>query len=158
MEKQTYEHKGVTITFEPSRGDFTAPIGGKTVRASSLDAMKKRVDESAKLKFEPFKALRYSSDTLVVVDVTGMGKESIGYHRGSPNFMLDYQDHGRVRQSSAREVTPDTPEARERIKAWQSLYESGTAEIARIKESIEAALKAIPKLKALDYGTTKEKK
>ena len=44
MEKQTYEHKGVTITYEPARDEYVAVIRGESISAGSLKVVRALIE------------------------------------------------------------------------------------------------------------------
>lgn len=108
----TFTHKNTEITLS-ERGDFTATVSGKFVRASSLDAMKKRIDKAAEETFEPFYALRDRShrdgkDAPDLVRIKIVRKEKPGRSRWDKGGFVD--EAGQVYQS--RSLLPDTQDAR----------------------------------------------
>lgn len=153
----TYTHKGITITFNALAARFEAAVGEKPLAARSLDAIKKQIDAALAVKFEPFKALRFWADELVAVTVTNVQKETSGYRRGELVFNMEWQSKGSSMKSATTErfVTPDTPENREQIKAWQKAHKEGHAEMQRIKNRIDEMHRAIPRVEAEDYGVGK---
>lgn len=83
-----FEHDGIEIELKQD-GRFAASIGGKLVRKPSLDAMKKAIDESKKVKFEPFEGLiragwevkEYMIEGTELARVKIVGVEKIKYRR-----------------------------------------------------------------------------
>jgi len=73
MEGETtiYSHGGVEITFNAGSASFTATIAGKRQRASSLSAMKARIDKAAGA-MEPFDGLVWRHGALSRVRIVGV--------------------------------------------------------------------------------------
>lgn len=125
-----WTHEGVKISLN-ERGAFTATIKGKFQSAPSLDAMKKRIDESKRDTFVPFEAYqigRYSDRSdLKAFTVTGVVKlRTTRYSTRTHSFQC----------SDNRErdyVNPVTPE---NTKAANE-YLSALKETRRIKDERE---------------------
>lgn len=153
MQKQTYEHKGVTITFEPMRGDFTAAINGKTVRAASIKAMQKRIDDALSSAFQPFDGIRWYLRGSDFVRVTGVEKND---RRTGYVFSLEWKrsaDHSHVSRAREPVITIDTPENRALVQAMQDRMNEIESAYSKGKEEVEALRLKIPTISANDYGT-----
>ena len=50
MEKQTYEHKGVPITYEPALDRYVSVIKGESLSGSSLAVVKALIDATKEKK------------------------------------------------------------------------------------------------------------
>lgn len=145
----SWTHKGIAIELMEVSGSFSAIIGGKRQVAPSLDAIKKRIDDAAKIGFEPFKALEYGrDDKITVYEVTGITRVTRGRRWGSSGERFITTASYSPERSS---VTPDTLEARQAVKAWQALSKKNNAEIDRLKKAMEKAQKAIPVVSASAY-------
>lgn len=109
----TFKHNNIDIKLEPT-GRFVATVNGTEITASSLPAMKKKLD---KIKpFEPFKAFTidkyYHEDGHITMhEVIGLRKD-----RGRASFEFRTKE-GRT----MREVYRATPENLKRANAWLSL-------------------------------------
>lgn len=136
---KTYEHKGITITFDVERAHFYANAKGKKLNAPSLDAMRKQIDASLAIAFEPFKAHILSYGAFKLEKVIHVGK---GSHRNA-SFAF-HTDQG----SERYDVVIDTPTNRRLVTNYMATNKEGKAEIERINARISAALKAVPTVKA----------
>lgn len=159
----TFKHAGIDITLDGT-GKFFATVNGVRVRKPSLDAMKKHIDESAKMKFEPFTAItdeEHSDDKkarvakeYVRVQVVGIGKDEGRYSRGDNAFRIIRP--GRTEpQQPYRAIFEDSPDS---IAALLAL-DAHRAETRKIKEQRDREEEALrKKLRVLDpkkYGRTK---
>ena len=86
-----YEHAGVKIVFTHESGTFSAVVGGKHQRLTSLAAMKKKID--ALNKFESFECIhkdRYSNE-YKIIKIVGIKKPSknAGYFRKNPMWITE---------------------------------------------------------------------
>ena len=50
MEKQTYEHRGVKITYEPALDRYVAVIRGESISAGSLKVVRALIDATKEKK------------------------------------------------------------------------------------------------------------
>lgn len=123
----TWKHKDVEITLDEGSAYFFAVIDGKKVRASSLQAMKDKLEKRATSEsFEVLHEHYGKIDVCRIVDVK----------RG------DYIDtDGRTHSS----VTRNTPENRKLIEGYLALKKKNDAEVDRLKRENHAAYDAIPR-------------
>ncbi len=135
-----YEHKGVKIAFDANRAAFSATIGGKMKRSSSLAAIKKGIDAHLANAFVPFQALRRPNWTdrteanYVTVTVSGISK------RAGRGAQLEWDVEGR---GLVRSVWADTTENRTAIDAYFSMKQKHDAEKKEMNRLEDEAEKKI---------------
>lgn len=148
-----FEHKGTPIAFNEKTGEFFATINGVNVRKPSLDAMRKVIDESKKVKFDPFKALTFNNTSIEVVKVVGVDKaRRSDWRAGSHVFIIKVGKNGLTRRP---EVTPDTAPARVAIRKYQQAHKKETDERKRLDDNTRNALSAIPAIRPDEFTTKK---
>lgn len=124
----TWLHNGTKIEMKPS-GEFTAKVGGLTITAVSLPAIKKRLDKTA--PFAQFKAFTINYyDKLEECVIVGIQK-----NRGYPNYTWK-DERGRTHMHVYR----DTPQARANLKKYLAA-KAEHQKIADKNEAIETKLK-----------------
>lgn len=139
-----YQHKGIAIAFDTTRATFTAEVLGKTIRAPSLDAIKKKIDVLA--SFTPFdcyiERTGWDAPTvdkgavahlpgkhtgmraLVHGVVFGVEKE-LRAGRSAPQFRVKFTDtKGRELERQEAKVLPATKEAAD---AWVAHWTASEA-------------------------------
>lgn len=137
-DEPTWTHRGVTIKLISSNGQFSAEMPGRKLRAPSLDAMKKKIDEN--MTFEPFDAFTeengYSSvrkDEKIAAEHKSPGKHYhprlvrrhiVAYDRANERFV---DDAGQV----YREVIRSEPGI---IEAWREMMEAEDRKAERIAQ------------------------
>lgn len=145
------EHKGIAITFDETRGEFTAyDKSGKLVRKPSLAAMKKALDAAD--KFEPFNALREADyrDHRTQPDADYIQCRVIGVQKPPGKQSWHNKPQWIIEGDSRRErrVWPDTPETLAALREYNAaiarhreekdaLQERHTAELAAIDADIK---------------------
>lgn len=139
----TFNHKNIEIRFAETSGQFTATFGTppKFQRATSLAAMKKKIDASLAETFEPFEALRErrhgdpATPNLVQVRIVGKQK----YGRAQRGGFVDENGH----IYGSRELLPNTQEARNLSAA----LDAANAAYSAARSACNDARNAIPYIK-----------
>lgn len=137
----TFTHKGIEITLDEKRGDFSATIGGKRERAASLSAIKARIDKAKTPVFEPWDGLREGGTwdkgnavvsvggvCLVPVRIVGIEKTRCGMEWRS--------ESGRV--FGVHSVLRDTPEQRALWQQFQTERQFAESERDRLRQIADA--------------------
>lgn len=150
---KTYEHNGVTITFNELGANFSATANGKHLSAPSRDAIKKKIDAALAVNFSPFKAI-YLGRHGEVTSLAVVGLEKPARNRYGTTRQVFVCEGDRYARHVA-EVTPDTPANRKLVAAFRKRYKQVEAEKERLDEEIEAMQAAIPSVKADDYAIGK---
>lgn len=144
---KTYDHHGVTITFNEQAADFSATVREKRLRAPSLDAIGKQIDAALAVQFTPFKALLLSYGELDELEVIGL--EKTRKRRYGPRKMFVCKD-GDI-TLCRDEVIPDSPANRKAIAA----YRKRSKEVESLKDKLDAEVQSlldkIPTIAADDY-------
>lgn len=130
-----YQHKGIAIAFDTTRATFTAEVLGKTIRAPSLGAIKKKIDVLASFTaFDCYIQLtgwdaptiekgaiahipgeHCGARSLVPGIVFGVEKE-LSAGRSAPQFRVKFADtKGKELERQEAKVLPATKEAAD---AW----------------------------------------
>lgn len=120
----TYQHNGVTIEFHEATGLFTATIGGKALRKSSLVAMKKAITAALAKPFEPFDAFlmpSWSEKGIRFGRVTGLERTANRRHGAMYEWVFVPKNKGISMRVNA--VYVDTPENREAALAFLKFEE-----------------------------------
>lgn len=156
MDKLMWTHKGINIEFHGE--EFTAKVNGTTLKAPSLDAIRKKIANALLVEFKPFKAIGGSLDNtgLDVFTVTALEKSEggrRGYHRGELVFKTDQLSWG----CNKNAVVPATAEGiaavKHAIKEWEACQDIIKAAEARRNKAREA----IPFITAREYAALKVK-
>jgi hypothetical protein len=132
MTEYTFEHNGIKIDLLPS-GQFAATVGGKTLTAPSLAAIKKKLNGSK--AFQEFPALMVLYGAIREVRAVGITKNKYGTAWKLSN--------GETRH----EVYADTPENRAALRAFLEQAEANNQEAARRNAELRATLAAIPTIR-----------
>lgn len=142
-----FVHKGVEITITPG-GAFTAVVGGKTIMAPSLPAMRKKLDKAA--EFESFSAFVHTyGGQIKRFRVTGVRNNPRKDHW---NPLLFVCDDGENRSR----VYPDTPENVAAHEAYETARKAHEAEWARLDNQLrEIKAKLVERKPALKTETVK---
>lgn len=145
---KTWTHKGITITFDGDRAKFSAALGTKTLQATSLDAIKKKID--AERAFEPFPCYlemtgweakdgekaknppaafltgpHTGARCLVEATVISLEKPKGGRSYVGPQWRIRYKNSkGAENEKTEGAVLPRTPEA---LAAWKLHWETREA-------------------------------
>ena len=139
----TYEHGGITITFDERGGKFTATIGGKRQVAASLSGIKKKIDDAAASTFKPFGALIWrttydrSKKDVKEIQVVGIIKA-----RGKYGYSAKDQWEVACGDEYA-EVMVDTPENRAAIKTYLDLQRINSKASEKMGEAESKLLQKI---------------
>lgn len=151
---KTYDHSGVTITFNDAAANFSATVQNKRLSAPSLAAIKKQIDAALAIKFEPFKALDWSRTRMHPVMVTGITIErrSRSYGGSRKRFECEGASYWRAKET----VALDTPANRKLISALHKRAKEVEAEKDRLDAEIDALEAKIPVVKAADYQSEKD--
>lgn len=112
----TWEHLGITITFNPPHANFLATAAGKNLRASSLDAMKAQIEKLNIQKFEAFEAYvpytHYGKpDPGIIVDKFANFEKT---RRGEYDYLVRIQVVGLDKSEGRVRFRYLTPQAQER--------------------------------------------
>ena len=129
MTTHTFEHNGITITLLPS-GQFAATVGGKTLTAPSLAAIKKKLNGSK--AFQEFPALMVLYGAIREVRAVGITKNKYGTAWKLSNG------------ETPHEVYADTPENRVALQAYLEQAEANRQEAVRRSFALRVTLAAIP--------------
>lgn len=127
-----YIHNGVEITMTDG-GKFTATINGEPAIASSVDAMKKRIEKAE--VFKPFEAVRLErwNNKLEVFEIVGTRRNR--QHYGARVLWLD------AKGNTHADVTLNTPENRAAMKALLD-YRVESSRIEKERTAAERKLAA----------------
>lgn len=120
-EAKTWTHRGITIELLESTGKFRAVLNGKPAVCSSMDAMKKRIDQEADdpNKFQPFQAYRlFSGDQVVRVEV--IGTQTVRKRLRSEIFWT-CKNHSTRGESAAYSVIRSGEEVDKMVEAFRTL-------------------------------------
>ena len=140
MTEQTWQHRGVSITFDTARAIFLATIDGKPQRAPSLDAIKKKIEAAVNNAFTPWRGLSVSYYGAAFREV-----EVVGIAKGRKEWLVRYLDRdGRRSEGNESAIVEDTPENRSLVAAMVAAHKTLEAEKDRLGQIKEDARKAIP--------------
>lgn len=159
-----YEHKGIEINFESATAVFRAKVGGEPLKAPSLTAIKKQIDEALNTRstFKPFKAIDFSTYSdeagIVPMEVVDLRKRDGRINYGSEfQFVTKTMSRGYEQNGTKNMVIVDTPQNRKAVQSYIDLYKRNEKEMERLKKEHEAARVALPYLKADDVALGKAK-
>lgn len=174
MSPKSWKHKGAEITFDSERAAFFAVIKDKTVRGSSLDAVKKKIDAQARFEewdcyveltgwsTSNYKPEQFVGDVLIdsycgtrgLLEGRVIGEDGFKNSRSSVRFQIQVLCKGKPLLLTEHMALPHTPEAAEAWRAyWTAHYAANKAEKeleARNKAVLEPLRQAIPYRKAGD--------
>jgi hypothetical protein len=157
----TYTHKGTKITFDSERAVFRAERDGRTMRAPSLDAIKKQIEEAT--KFDAFDAYiegsGYTFKRLVEehpervaahAKVGGYDRylvklRIVGFDRKEKQFR---DEDGQTHHAIIRAVTGA-------VEAWvahEDVRRQKLEREAQLQAEVNDAHKKIPFFRASEYG------
>jgi len=141
----TYEHRGITITFDDKAAKFSCVLGGKRARTGSLDSLKKKIDAHVAIDFKPFDCITdYQHNNIRRGRAVALNKTTNRWYRNGVVFQIEGAAGVRERGS----VHPDTPECMALIEHAIAVRARNEAEIKRLNEEITAAEAEIPVIEA----------
>lgn len=154
-----WEHMGVKITVN-ERGTFIATRQGEKITATSLNAIKEKIDERNLTKFEPFDIVRVINrgygdmkPELAFGHVTGVMKD-----RARIEFRIEEKGKkgsGAFHYGSSSSVYPDTPENRKELLEIATARNGLDRDYEKAKAELSKREKAIPQIHAINYSVKK---
>lgn len=155
-EQQSWDHKGVTITFDVARASFRFQIDGKNKTAASLDAAKKQIDKAKLNAFVPFRALylslgHYKDEIEPPTAVMATAIEQRQGRFSGRGWTFHVEGATRRFGHEHAELYPDTQECRAAFQAYmETVIKNKHARAAMEKEEKRLRL-LIPEIRATDY-------